>query len=345
MKKWKKIALKSMLGLSLTLTSIYFFAPWEFALYYLSERPSTVEEQVKEATSQNIDGIIVYLQQGTRPPEGYASGWHDRQKQIPAYPNALFKIASIGKLYDASAVAKLVAAGRLDLNKTLAEYLPELIGKIEYADQISLRMLVEHRSGIPNFTDQENFDWANSSLNMLDLVVNKPADFLPGTDYAYSNTNYLLLQNIMTATLGYDYTQFIKREMLDPMGLKHTYFSVHEVDPNDLMSGYYVGYDDDFKSLDQGYVASAEDVGRFLRALNDGSLFDEEEAKIYRSLYEYEHTGWVLGYSSIARYHPDIDAVIIQFTNTTGNDTVILTNIIYQRIVEILHERDQVPTN
>jgi hypothetical protein len=77
-----------------------------------------------------------------------------------------------------------------------------------------------------------------------------------------------------------------------------------------------------------------------LRALNDGSLFTQQESNIYRGLYEYNHTGWVLGYSSIARYHSDIDTVVIQFTNTTGDDRVMLTKVIYGRIMKILREQD-----
>lgn len=103
---------------------------------------------------------------------------------------------------------------------------------------------------------------------------------------------------------------------------------------------YYVGYDADFKELDQGYISTAEDVGIFLRALNDGTLFSDKEQEIYTSIYEYEHTGWVLGYSSIARYHSDIDTVVIQFVNTTGDDTVMLTGIVYERIIQILRIRD-----
>jgi D-alanyl-D-alanine carboxypeptidase len=57
--------------------------------------------------------------------------------------------------------------------------------------------------------------------------------------------------------------------------------------------------------------ATAEDVGTFLRALNDGSVFDEGEQDIYASIYEFEHSGWVPGYQSFAKYHKDIDAVII----------------------------------
>ena len=85
-------------------------------------------------------------------------------------------------------------------------------------------------------------------------------------------------------------------------------------------------------------VATAQDVGIFLRALNDGSLLDDDEQAIYSSIHEYEHTGWVLGYKSIARYHKDIDTVVIQFVNTNGRDTELTTNVVYNRIVQILRE-------
>ncbi len=94
-------------------------------------------------------------------------------------------------------------------------------------------------------------------------------------------------------------------------------------------------------------IATAEDVGIFLRALNDGSLLTDDEQAIYSSIYEYEHTGWVPGYYSIARYYKDIDTVVIQLVNTTGGETWGLANItggkalaisnnIYNRIVRIL---------
>jgi hypothetical protein len=57
---------------------------------------------------------------------------------------------------------------------------------------------------------------------------------------------------------------------------------------------------------------------------------------VYASLYKYEHTGWVLGYLSIARYHAYKDTVLIKFTNTTGDDRVLLTQIIHARILSLL---------
>ncbi len=338
MKKWQKVTLKTILAVTLTTASIYIFAPWEYALYYFKPLPNSVAGETQEATHSGIDGIIVYIQTANDPAQLYASGWHSRADKIPAYGSALFKIASIAKLYEAAAVAKLAAADILKLDKTLSEYLPDLSTRIQHADQITLRMLVEHRSGIPNFTDQEGFDWASNSLDVMALVLDKPADFAPGSKYSYSNSNYLLLQKLMSKTLGYSYTDYIKTEILLPLELHDTYFSVHDVDSEALMSGYYVGYEKDLKHLDQGYVATASDVGVFLRALNDGKLFNAKEREIYDSLYEYDHTGWVLGYSSIARYHSDIDTIVVQFTNTTGDDRVMLTHIIYERILSILRQ-------
>lgn len=339
MTRVKKKTIMRVAAAIATITSIYIFAPWEFILYYLKPTPDTIAQELANAVEERFDGIIVYVDQKGKDPALYAEGFHNRDEKTQAFPQALFKIASIAKLYDASAVTKLVARGKLSLEQTLAHYMPELNGRIQYADKITLRMMVQHRSGIPNFTDDEDFNWGESSLDVLELILDEPADFYPGTDYSYSNTNYMLLHRIMTKVLGYDYGRFIKREMLAPLGIKNTFMSVNEVEKHDLMSGYYIGYPADFKHLDQGMVATAEDVGIFLRALNDGSLFTSTEAEIYQTLYEFQHDGWVLGYWSRARYYADIDTVVIQFVNTTGDDTLLLSQIVHGRILAIIRER------
>ncbi|MFO7698333.1 MAG: serine hydrolase domain-containing protein [Anaerolineae bacterium] len=283
----------------------------------------------------------------------YSAGWKNKVTQVPADPHALFKIGSIHKLYIATATAKLVNNGSLSLDDTLADHLPDLVGRIEYADQITVRMMVQHRSGIPNFTDHEKWDWfipQTDDTKNLELVLDEPADFKPDARYSYSNTNYLLLGRILDKVLGYSHQEYIESEILAPLGLSNTYFSLNEVDYEDVVSGYWYGYDDDLRHLGGSMIATAQDVGIFLRALNDGSLLNDDEQAIYSSIYEYEHTGWVPGYYSIARYHKDIDTVVIQFVNTTGGDTWGISNItggktwgisniIYNRIVRILHRQ------
>ncbi len=306
--------------------------------------PDTVQEQVDDASGHELDGIIVCVDQAGKAPAFYSAGWKDRANQVPADPRSLFKIASLSKLYIATAAAKLVNDGRLSLDATLADHLPELAGRIEYSDQITLRMMLQHRSGIPNYTDHSEFDWANppsGADERLELVLDKPADFKPDTDHHYSNTNFQLIGDILDRVLGYGHQRYIKEEILIPLGLTHTYGLLNQVELEDVVSGYHHPYEVDFKEVDfvapgGAMVATAQDVSVFLRALNDGSLLNDGEQAIYSSIYEYGHKGWLLGYQSIARYHEDIDAVVVQFVNTTGGDSELVALVTYNRIVKIL---------
>lgn len=348
MKQTKRPAprLRGILKIAFIIASIgsLYFVPWILVKAWILPLPDTVQEQLDEGIGYGFDGMIVYVDQAGKPPEFYAAGWHDRKKKIPAYPQALFKIASITKLYVAVATTKLVKAGRLSLDKTLAEYFPELAGRIQYSNKITLRMMLQHRSGIPNFVDHPDY-WKKPPKNRqetLNYALDLPGDFKPGEDYGYSNTNYMLIEDLIDKTLGYPHQQYIREVILNPLGLKNTFGSLSEVIIDDVMSGYYVGTDKDFKYEDTGLMlATAEDVGKFLRALNDGSVFNEGEQKIYSSVYVYEHTGLLPGYQSIAKYYKDLNMVVVQFNNTTnfnGYDWN-LAEIIYGRIVKIERKR------
>lgn len=321
------------------------FVPWDAIWVWTAPLPDTVQEQVDKTIGHGLDGAIVYVNKKGSEPAFYSAGWKNRENKIPADPKALFKIASISKLYIAAAAAKLASNKTISLDKTLAEYLPELQGRIENADKITLRMMLQHRSGIPDFIDHPELPWYDLPIDtkvFLHLVLDKPADFKPDKRYRYSNTNYLLIGNILDKTLGFNHREYIKKEILGPLRLTQTYGLLNEADPEKLVSGYYTGYDRDLKS--QNYVcpggsmvATIQDVGIFLRALIDGSLLNHDEQAIYSSIYVYEHTGLLPGYSSIARYHKDIDTVVILFVNTSGGNSWTKLEIVYNRIVRILN--------
>ncbi len=329
------------------------FSPWDGIWAWITPLPDTVQEQVDDAIGHGLDGIIVYVDKAGEPPAFYTAGWKDRDNEVPADPQALFKIASIDKLYVAVATTKLVNAQRLSLDDTLADHFPELVGRIENADTITVRLMLQHRSGIPNFTDAPGY-WENppeSSEAALELALDLPANFAPDADYGYSNTNYFLLGELIAKVVGYSHWQYIEEEILTPLDLNNTYTSIDDADIDNVMSGYWVGFEPDLKNDPHGsMLATAEDVGIFLRALNDGSLLNDGEQAIYSSVYEYEHTGLIPGYYSIARYHSDIDTVVVQFVNTAGGtpivplfDTgggtkVMVSNVVYNRIVQILDQ-------
>ncbi len=338
-----KLQTKRIVRISLlvgTLVSLY-FVPWILIKAWIPPLPATVAEQVAAIPDYGFAGTIVYVDKGGAPPAFYAAGYKNRENKIPADPGDLFKIASIGKLYHAVAITKLVSNKQLSLDRTVADYFPELAGRIEYADKITVGMLVRHRSGIPNYTNMPEF-WMDPPKNredVLAMVLDQPANFMPGADYEYSNTNYLLLSQLIEKTVGYSDFEYMREQILAPLGLNNTFGSIHGVNMDRLMSGYYVGVGEDIKATDYAsMIATAEDVGTFLRALNDGSLFREGERELYASLYEFGHTGLIPGYQSIAKYHADIDAVVVQFTNTTDFEGYHwgLSEILYGRIVKIL---------
>lgn len=338
----KKKQTKQILRITFILASIssLFFVPWILVWAWIVPLPNTVQEQANQAIENGFDGIVVYIDQAGTPPKYYAAGWHDKNKEIPANPHALFKIASISKLYTAVSVAKLVNEGQLSLNQTVTNYLPELSGRIENVDKITIKMLVQHRSGIPNYTDTDNY-WESpleSNTEKLKSILDLPANFKPDKDYEYSNTNYLLLSKIMDKVLGYSNFQFIQEKILNRLHLKNTFSSLREVNIDDVMSGYHIGHPYDLKTDDIGMLATAEDVGIFLRALINGTVFDEKEKEIYSSIYEYEHKGWVPGYQSIAKHNKELDLVMVQFTNTTDPKlhNWNLADIEYSRIVKII---------
>ena len=347
MQKPNKIRIVRILRIIMLIVGVItaiIFVPWNAVWLWIAPLPDTVQGQLDAALDRGLDGIIVYVDQPDEAPALYAAGWKNRAAQVPADPQALFKIASISKLYIAAATARLVNDGTLSLDDTLADYLPELVGRIENADQITLRMMVQHRSGIPNFTDDPDFPWDKTLPNRnayLAFALDKPAVFEPGSDYRYSNTNYLLIGNILDKVLGYSHHQYINSEILEPLGLNQTYSLLSQVDLADVTSGYHYDVEADLKAFDYispggSMVATAQDVGIFLRALNDGSLFNEDEQAIYSSIYEYEHTGWIPGYQSVARYYEDTDTVVVQLVNSTGGETEATSNIVMDRIVQIV---------
>ena len=309
--------------------------------------PDSVQGEVDKAIVNGFDGIIVYVNAPGRT-SFYSAGFDNREKQTLADAHSLFKIASISKLYIAASAAKLVANNQLSLDAKLTDLLPEVEGKIENANEISLEMMLQHRSGIIDYSDEpeiegETFD---EYMSFMARVYDKEASFKPNKKHSYSNSNYLLIAEIIDRTLGYSHHGYIQAKILDPLDLINTYNVYQDSDTTRVISGYLIGWDPDLRSWDfplpgGNMVATAEDVGTFLRALIDGTLFTDKEQEIYTSVYEYEHTGWLPGYCSIARYHSDIDAVVVQFVNTSGNELFWLdVERVYKRIVMALEKEE-----
>lgn len=304
-----------------------------------AQPPSAVEslQQVVDSAASSIDGIIVYVDEAGKEPQWLSSGISDRETSAEITNGDLFKIASISKLFIAVAATKLVNENVIRMEDTLAMWLPELVDDIANAETITLEMMLRHRSGIPDFDSQVGFSWENAHSDIdatLQFALNLPADFSPDARFEYSNTNYLLIGKVLDTALGFSHEEYIKTDILTPLGLSNTYLQASEANIDSIVSGYWLGENrkaQDYVIPGGSMVSTAEDVAVFLRALNTGELLTLEEKSIYP--YFLNHSGWVPGYQSIANYYSDINAVVIQFINTTGGTSETTASTTQDEIV------------
>lgn len=306
--------------------------------------PADVASEVEDSINHGFDAVVVHVDQ-TGKSRTYTAGVMDRLSQSPISEDSQFKIASISKMFIASAIVFLIDEGLLSLDANLASLLPELANRIENSETISVRNMVQHRSGIPNTTDSPDWRWYPLPPTVdanLDFVLDQPAQFSPDERYQYSNTNYLLLGKIMDRVLGYSHHRYIDQKILDPLGLENTFNVMSETNPDLIISGYDRGDGEyDWKAADYvtaggSMVSTASDTAAFVRTLIDGTLFNDQQQQLYSALYPYKHTGLLPGYQSIVEYHADIDAVVVLFTNVSGGDRWLRSEEIYGRILKIL---------
>jgi D-alanyl-D-alanine carboxypeptidase len=205
-----------------------------------------------------------------------------------------FRAGSIVKPFVSVVVLQLAERGRLSLDARLPEALPaNVVGRFANAADITVRMLLGHRSGIPEW-DIGLMDiviahhpakvW--TIAEKLDLAAAQPPRFAPGTSYKYCNTEYNLLGLIIEQATGRSWRHEVARRVIRPLGLTHT--SLPAPGHRSIKGAHAHGYGElDGKRVDQtgtdpsmagaagggALVTTVQDLARFLHALLKGRLF------------------------------------------------------------------------
>jgi D-alanyl-D-alanine carboxypeptidase len=223
-------------------------------------------------------------------------GLADLDTGRPMKARLRFRAGSLTKSLVATVVLQLVAEGWLSLADTLERWLP---GILPYGDQVTIRQLLSHTSGVPQ-------DWATiaqalygspegrlhhwTPQALIALVADRPPDFPPGTAWSYSNTGYILLGLVLETAGGATLAQELQRRIVEPLGLRHTYLpgNAREL-PAPMSRGYSLRVGPGGEVLDGplldftiqnpswawaagGLVSNLEDLTRFFRALLGGRL-------------------------------------------------------------------------
>ena len=199
-------------------------------------------------TQKGLPGIALLVkdEQGTWAG---ASGMADIAKGIPMQPCHIAKVASITKMFMATVAFKLAEQGKLNLDAQVSSYLDaDQLKQIANADQVTVRQLLQHTTGIYDVIDDNSFylDVLNNppkhrtQEDILKFVRGKDAVFPAGERPGYSNTNTLLLSMIIDKIGGKPHQQLLHELIIDPLQLKNTYYYYHDPLPEGkIVQGYY----------------------------------------------------------------------------------------------------------
>jgi CubicO group peptidase (beta-lactamase class C family) len=323
-------------------------SPVAFAEEKFSRASQAIRDLIRE---QHLPSVVVAVAKNGRIVWEEGFGWADVEQQRPATPHTPYSLASVSKPFTATAIMKLVDAGRLVLDRPANEYLGDAKISGRDATSATVRRILSHTAGLPPF-----FRVFESDPPSIEEVITRYAVLTnsPGRRYVYSNLGYGILEHVIARVSGQSYEEFMHREVFLPLRLEQA--SV----PRVALANVAIRYDARGRPMpfyDLGHrgasaiYASAHDLVRFgmfhlkepvddgttilkrrsietmQRVQTPGSSTDgyglgwriNEDDLGFRHV---SHTGGMPGVTTVLSLFPSERVVIVVLTNTR-NDSIV----------------------
>lgn len=307
----------------------------------------------KVASDSHLTGAIVGLSIPGSVDFVRALGVSDTTTKRPSSVQEHTRIGSVTKLFTGTAVLQLVDQGRIRLTDPISRY----VDGVPSGDQITIDMLGRMRSGLFDYiTDEKFFDRyvdearrgpdaaAFAPRELLDVAFAHPLDFAPGTKTEYSNTNFVLLGLAVEKVTGQPFGEYLRQNILAPMGLTGTSYPQNGVLPDPYAHGYFSAPDGDVVDTSSWNPAVAAAAGQMVSTFTDlktwvpavarGALLapPTHANRLSRPIdlapgtsYAFAiadfngwigHNGEIPGYIAIAAYLPQRDATLVVIANS-----------------------------
>ncbi|WP_067825742.1 serine hydrolase domain-containing protein [Nocardia inohanensis] len=203
----------------------------------------TLSQAMQAAASAGFPGIQTVIS-GPNGSRTLTAGVGDVSTGAPIPDNSQVRIGSNTKTFVATVILQLVAEGKIDLDAPIEKYLPGVVaGNGNDGNRISVRQLLRHQSGLPDYltagpadpkhdpnspmvqADTEKARWAEyQPAELVRIAMSMPPQFEPGAKAVYTNTNYILAGMLIDRVTGSSYAAEIRARILEPLGLRDTYF-------------------------------------------------------------------------------------------------------------------------
>lgn len=306
------------------------------------------------SVSVSKNGVLLYTK---------TVGYLNVDQGLIANEYAKYRIGSISKSFTAVLALKAVEKNLLTLDETIEKYFP----LIPNANKITIRHLMQHRSGIRNFTnDSTYYRWYRNTVSekqLVEIIAAGGSDFEPNSKAEYSNSNYVLLSYILLKVYNKPFSQILSEEITGPLGLKHTRvgMSIH----NDIKEassyiyrGLWVEQPETDMSVPMGagnIVSRPQDMVEFATALFEGKVLTQKSLEHMMTLVDgyglgllllpygdkkgYGHAGGIDGFASIYAYFPEDKLSYALTSNGTNYDvnqiSMVVLGAMYQTPFEI----------
>ncbi|OPD53011.1 serine hydrolase domain-containing protein [Bacillus thuringiensis] len=228
----------------------------------------------------------------------YTAGVADLSTKKPVKSDYRFRIGSVTKTFTATTVLQLVGENRVQLDDSIEKWLPGLIQGNGYdGNQITIRQLLNHTSGIAEYLKSKDADIMNSKKTytaeeIVKIGLSLPPDFSPGKDWLYSNTGYVILGMLIEKITGNSYAEEIEKRIIEPLDLSNTFLPGNSpVIPGKNHARGYVKmegtgelkdithYNPSLANAAGDMISNADDLNKFFSSLLGGKLLKERELK------------------------------------------------------------------
>ncbi len=286
-------------------------------------------------------------------------GFSDFENNTKANENTKYRIGSISKTFTTVLVLKAIEENKLELNQAINKYFPT----IKNAEKITIKHLLNHRSGIHNFTDNGDYlTWntqAKTEKEMVNIITKAGIDFEPDGKAQYSNSNFVLLTYILEKTFKKSYAALLTKYITEPLSLSNTYLGSKINNNNNECNSYR--FIETWKIETEtdisiplgagGIVSTPNDLVKFSNALFGGKLLKQENIELMKTIKEnfgtglfqipfydrvgFGHTGGIDGFSSVFIYFLDGNisyAMTSNGSNYNNNDiSIAVLSAIYNK--------------
>ncbi|MFD9409348.1 serine hydrolase domain-containing protein [Streptomyces sp. NPDC059989] len=271
-----------------------------------SARPDTVQQRLNALVrADGMPAALASVQDRNGRTHTYTAGVGDLATGAKVPRDGQVRIGSNTKTFVAVVVLQLVAERRVDLDAFVDTYLPGLVrGEGIDGRRITVRELLQHTSGIPNYSNDLGDDVRYyTPRELLATALRHPADFDPGTNWKYSNTNYVLAGLLIEKVTRRPLADQIDRRIIKRIGLHHTYFpapgdaSIREPHPHGYLRESADAPLRDITEIDPSWawaagqlISTGSDLNRFFSALLAGRLLPPAQLAQMRSTVPAEAT-------------------------------------------------------